>query len=120
MSDERPTGRRRVRRGEGEVTEWPRGLVDYVAKGPEDDAPSLEEDRTLNRLRLAGRLLAVLRSERKDVAREVRELRAAEAAFRSGDRTRAGRLVDELLGELDRRHRSESAEGPIRPSEPTA
>jgi hypothetical protein len=105
VSDTGPPGRRRVRRGEGEVTEWPRGLVDYVAKGPDDRDPSLEEDRTLNRLRLAGRLLSILRSEGREVSREVRELHVAEEAFRSGDRGRAGRLVDELLGALDARHR---------------
>ena len=103
MSDDAPPPRRRVHRDEGEVTQWPRGLVDYVAKGPEDDTPSVEEDRTANRLHLAARLLAILRSEGHDVAREITDLRAAERAFANGDRPEATRLVDRLLGDLDAR-----------------
>ncbi len=82
--------------------------MEYVAKGPEDEVPAPEEDRTLNRLRLAGRLISVLRAGGTDVDREVRELRAAERAFRAGELERAGRLVDELLGALDARHRHEN------------
>jgi hypothetical protein len=97
--------RRRVARGEGEVTEWPRGLSGYVSSGPEDGTPSPEEDRTGNRLRLAARLLAVLRSQGRDVDREVRELRHAERVYASGDRTAATRLVDRLFADLDERRR---------------
>ena len=103
MTEEGPPPRRRVHRGEGEVTQWPRGLVDYVAKGPEDEDPSVEEDRTANRLRLAARLLAVLRSEGRDVAREIGELREAEHAFAEGDKARATQLVDRLFADLDER-----------------
>ena len=100
--------RRRVQRGEGEVTQWPRGLSGYVASGPEDETPSVEEDRTANRLQLAARLLSVLRSQGRDVDREVRELAEAEAAFASGDKPRATRLVDQLFTDLDERPRRSS------------
>jgi hypothetical protein len=104
--DDPPTEPRRpVKRGEGEVTQWPRGLVGYVPSGPDDETPSPEEDRTGNRLRLAARLLSVLRSQGRDVDREVRELTEAEAAFSRGERTRATRLVDQLFADLDERPR---------------
>ena len=107
MSDGDPTcdGRRRVKRGEGEVTQWPRGLTGYVPSGPDDETPSPEEDRTGNRLRLAARLLSVLRSQGRNVDREVRELTDAESAYTRGDRTRATRLVDQLFADLDERPR---------------
>jgi len=85
------------------VTEWPRGLLDYVPTGPSDDTPSDDEDRTANRIRLAGRLLGVLAARGLEVAREVAELHAAERTFAAGDRPRAARQVDELLAALDRR-----------------
>jgi hypothetical protein len=87
------------------VTQWPRGLAGYVASGPEDETPSPEEDRTGNRLRLAGRLLSVLRSQGRDVDREVRELTDAEAAYARGDKARATYLVDQLFADLDERPR---------------
>jgi len=96
-----PAGRRRVRRGEGEVTQWPRGLTGYVATGPEDAVPSAEEDRTTNRLLLAARLLGLLRSQGRDVERELGALRAAEGALARGDRVDAARRIDRLLAELD-------------------
>jgi hypothetical protein len=92
---------RRVRRGEGEVTQWPRGLVDYVATGPADATPSPEEDRTANRLRLAGRLLSLLRSQGRDVDRELALLKDAEAAFAAGDRPGAAVRVDRLFADLE-------------------
>jgi hypothetical protein len=96
-----PAKRRRVNRGEGEVTEWPRGLSGYVPTGPDDASPSAEEDRTGNRLRLAARLLALLRAQGRDVDREIRELREAERAFEGGEKTEAARRIDRLLGEID-------------------
>ena len=107
MSEGEPPAdpRRRVKRGEGEITQWPKGLVGYVPSGPEDEVPSPDEDRTGNRLKLAGRLLAVLRSQGRDVEREVRELTEAESAFSRGDRARATRLVDQLFRDLDERPR---------------
>lgn len=101
MSDERPARRRRVERGEGEVTSWPRGLVGYVSKGPEDATPSDEEDRTANRLRLAARLLAVRRAAGASVEAEIARLATAERAFAAGDRASAAALVDRLLAEID-------------------
>lgn len=99
--EERPGGRHRVRRGEGEVTQWPRGLLDYVPAGPEEAEPAAEEDRTRNRLLLAGRLLTFLRARGLDVEREVAALRSAERAFSAGDSSKAAALVDGLLARLD-------------------
>jgi hypothetical protein len=96
----------RVVRGEGEVTQWPRGLVDYVPKGEPDATPSPEEDRTRNRLLLAARLLSLLRARGENVDRELAELALAQRSFAAGDRRRATELVDELLGQIDRRSRS--------------
>jgi len=95
----------RVARGEGEVTQWPRGLVDYLPSGEPDAVPSPEEDRTRNRLLLAGRLLSLLRSRGEDVDREVVDLASAERAFAAGDRRRATELIEGLLGRLDGRSR---------------
>jgi len=96
---------RRVARDEGEVTQWPRGLVDYVPKGEPDAAPSPDEDRTRNRLLLAARLLSLLRARGENVDRQVADLAVAERAFAAGDRRRATELVERLLGELDGRPR---------------
>jgi hypothetical protein len=82
------------------VTQWPRGLVDYTPSGAPDAAPDPEEDRTGNRIRLAARLLALLRSEGREVDRQVEELRAAERAYAAGRRAEATERVDRLLGEL--------------------
>ncbi len=101
MTDEGPArSRRRVERGEGEVTQWPRGLVSYVPDGAPEKSPDVEEDRTANRLALAARLLGVLRARGATVDRELADLRAAEAAFAAHDRARATRLVDRLLGRI--------------------
>lgn len=96
-----PPPRRGVRRGEGEVSQWPRGLVEYVTRGPEDEGlPPEEEDRTAQRLHLASRLISVLRARGIEVAPFVARLRDADAVYRSGDRGGAMRRVDELLGDL--------------------
>ena len=97
------TPRRPIRRGEGEVTEWPRGLLDYVPKGPADSIPSPEEDRTRNRLLLAARLLAILRSRGEEVERELARLASAERALKAKDAARATQEVESLLADLDRR-----------------
>lgn len=101
----RSTRNGRVARGESEVTQWPRGLVDYVPKGAAETVPSPEDDRTRNRLLIAARLLSVLRSRGEEVDREVVDLARAERAFEEGDRPRATELVERLLGELDARPR---------------
>lgn len=95
--------RRRVRRGEGEVTEWPRGLTGYVPAGPADALPPADGDRTANRLAFAARLLGLLRARGQDVDREVDALRSAEAALARGDRGAAARRVDDLLAGLEGR-----------------
>jgi hypothetical protein len=98
---ERPR-RRAVRRGEGEVTQWPRGVTGYVPSGPDDDVPSPEEDRLTNRVRLAARLLSVLRGQGRDVDALVRQLADAEAELRAGHRPRATVLLDGVLAGLER------------------
>jgi hypothetical protein len=100
-----PRTKRRIARGEGEVTEWPRGLVDYVPAGGEEGTPSPDEDRTGNRLSLAARLLGILRARGEDVERELALLRAAKRAYAANDRARATEIVERLLGELDSRVR---------------
>ena len=94
--------RPRTRRGEGEVTQWPRGLVDYTSKGSPDETPSPEEDRTGNRIRLAARLLSLLQSQGRDVHRELEDLTRTERAYGAGRTEEATRRVEELLGELGR------------------
>lgn len=105
------TSRRPVRRGEGEVTEWPRGLVEYVAKGPADSTPAPEEDRTRNRVLLAARLLGVLRSRGENIDRELASLARAELALKANDPARATQEVEALLADLDRRTGSSSSSG---------
>lgn len=103
MSEDPPKGgRRRVRRGEGEVTEWPRGLVDYLPSGAPEGTPSPEEDRDLNRLRLAAKLLGFARAHGHAVDSALSRLRLAERAFGEGDREKGRRIVDEVLAELER------------------
>lgn len=110
MSDPEPAARpRRVRRGEGEVTQWPRGLIDYVPSGAPEESPDPDEDRTQNRLLLAARLLALLRARGLAVEAEVAELRRLEGRWRAGDRDGVAARLDRLLGELDRR-RAEAGE----------
>ncbi len=106
MSESAPTPRRRrVERGEGEVTQWPKGLVSYVpAHGPEGTAPA-DEDRTANRLALAARLLGLLRASGENVDREIADLQEAERALAAKDRARATALVDALLGRIRARDR---------------
>lgn len=89
-----------MRRDEGEVTSWPRGLVAYVPSGAEEETPPPDDDRVRNRLILAGRLLAVLRAGGETVDEELRRLRAAERAAAAHDRVRAIEEVERLLGEL--------------------
>jgi hypothetical protein len=102
--ESKSSGRKdRVTRGEGEVTQWPRGLVDYVPKDAPETAPSPEEDRTGNRLRIAARLIGLLRARGEDVDRELSALREAERAYAAHDRARATELVERLLGALDAR-----------------
>ena len=103
MTDDDPARpSRRVRRGEGEVTQWPRGLVDYVPARTEDAVPDPEEDRLRNRLLLAARLAGILERRGVNVEPLRSDLRSAEEASRRGDRESALRAVDRLLAALDR------------------
>jgi hypothetical protein len=95
-----PSDRRRVKRGEGEVTQWPRGVAGYVASGPEDATPSPDEDRVANRLALVARLLSVARSQGRPVDGPLARLRSAREALERGDRAGASRAVEELIAEL--------------------
>jgi len=102
VTDDSPSSsRRKVRRGEGEVTEWPRGLVDYTPTGAPETGPSPDEDRDQNRLRIAARLLGFARAKGLDVDTAVRRLRDADRAFRAGDRATGRRLVDEVTSEVE-------------------
>jgi hypothetical protein len=102
VTEEGPTtARKRIRRGEGEVTEWPRGLVDYTPTGEPDATPSPEEDRDQNRLRIASRLLGFARAKGLNVDDAVQRLRTADRAFRAGDRATGRRLVDEVTSEAE-------------------
>jgi hypothetical protein len=72
-----------------------------VTRGPEDEGvPPEEEDRTAQRLHLASRLIAVLRARGVEVEPFVERLRIADGAYRVGDRARAARRVDDLIGQL--------------------
>lgn len=108
-------GRRRVRRGESEVTEWPRGLVDYLPTGAPDATPSPDEDRDLNRLRLASRLLGFARARGVSVDPDVARLHEADRAFREGNREKGRRIVDDVLAEVERRLGADT-----RPGKPTS
>jgi hypothetical protein len=83
------------------VTNWPRGLVDYLPTGAPEHAPSPEEDRDLNRLRLASRLLGFARAHGHSVDAAVAGLRRADQAFREGDREKGRRIVDDVLTEVE-------------------
>jgi hypothetical protein len=98
-----PPARRRVVRGQGEVTEWPRGLTGYRPSGPEDATPSPEEDRVANRIALAARLLGVLGAGGADVTAASAELARAAEALRRGDRESARRRTEAVLADLARR-----------------
>ncbi len=92
---------RRVRRDEGEVTSWPRGLVSYTpAAEPDGGPPSEEEDRVAQRIHLAARLIALLAVEGRHDPDWDRELALARAAYRRGDREEAHRRTEALLGAL--------------------
>jgi len=116
VSDDVPSGaRRRVRRGEGEVTSWPRGLVDYVPAGPDDATPPEDEDRDLNRLKIAARLLGTARAQGHPVDAALVRLRAAEREFRAGERAKGRRLVDEVISAAEELLRSDEGGAPPAP-----
>lgn len=87
--------------GEPELSEFPRGLVGYVAKGDRGHPTPDDEEPMANRIRVIARLIEVRRSEGRPVEAWVKALREAQAAYADGDRARAKRLCDSLLGEVE-------------------
>lgn len=83
------------------MTEWPRGLVDYLPTAGPEHAPSPDEDRDLNRLRLASRLLGFARARGHPVDGAITRLRQADQAFREGDREKGRQIVDAVLTEVE-------------------
>jgi len=76
--------------------------LDYVPTGEEGTPPSPEDDRDRNRLRIAARLIGVARAHGHSVDGEVSRLRAAEAALRQGDREKGRRIVEDVIGDLEK------------------
>lgn len=96
MAEKRPA----VRRGEGEVRDWPRGLVAYVPATPDAASLDPEEDRGANRQRLALRLLDLHARAGGSVEGARARLRHA-ARLRTEGRVReADTEVEAVLGEL--------------------
>ncbi len=93
----------RLRAAEPEraLSEWPRGLVGYVPRGPVGLPPDREEEPVANRLLLVHRLLELRRSEGWPVEALVARLAEAEAAYRAGDRGRARAIGDEVHRQLE-------------------
>jgi hypothetical protein len=81
---------------EPELSEFPRGLVDYTPVGDRGVPTPEEEDPLANRLRLIERLVAVRRSQGRDVEALVAELTQAQQALDAGDRTTARRRIDRV------------------------
>jgi len=90
-----------VRRGEGEVRDWPRGLVAYVPTTPDAVATDPEEDRGENRQRLALRLLDLHDRSGGPALDGARSRLRRAARLRADGRTaEADREVEAVLGEL--------------------
>ena len=87
--------------GEPELSEFPRGLVGYVPTGDRGHPTPEDEEPVANRIRLLARLIDVRRSEGRDVARWVRALGEARAAYDAGDRPGARRRCDAILREVE-------------------
>ena len=87
---------------EPELSEYPRGLVDYVPVGSRGSPRPDEEDPVPNRLKLLGRLLAFRQSQGREVESLLRRLGEAEAALRDGDRAKARRIGEEVQDALER------------------
>ncbi len=95
-----PARRPAVRRGEGEVTDWPRGLVAYVPTTPDSVDRDPEEDRGTNRQKLALRLLDLEAGSGRSVDRARARLRRAARLRADGRRSEADAEVEAVLGEL--------------------
>ena len=86
---------------EVELTEIPRGLVDYEPIGSRGAPVSREEDSVANRILLVQRLLDIRRAQGYEVAGLVAQLGRADEAYSAGDRIEARRLCDEVHSQLD-------------------
>jgi hypothetical protein len=91
-----------LQRTEQELTEIPRGLVGYVAKGDRGTPPGPEEEPLANRLRLLARLAGLRQAQGHDVAEAIRGLDRAQTAYRRGDRVEARREADRAHALLER------------------
>jgi hypothetical protein len=91
----------RKARPESELREFPRGLVDYTPTGDRGVPVPRDDEPIANRLVLVERLLDLRRSQGADVENWSRELTAAEAAYRAGDRPRAREICDRVHAALD-------------------
>lgn len=88
-------------RGESELTEFPRGLVGYVAVGDRGHPRTDEEDPIANRRRLVLHLLELFPPEER-LRREVLEhLARAQSALEHADRPLAQREVDAAHARLE-------------------
>ncbi|MHB1435298.1 MAG: hypothetical protein ACYCPN_02480 [Thermoplasmata archaeon] len=96
MAEKRPA----VRRGEGEVRDWPRGLVAYVPATPDSVDRDPEEDRGTNRQRLALRLLDLQARAGGSVDRARARLGRAARLRTEGRSAEADAEVEAVLGEL--------------------
>ncbi|MCI4340502.1 MAG: hypothetical protein L3J73_04475 [Thermoplasmata archaeon] len=83
--------------GEPELSEFPRGLVSYVATGDRGHPTPDEEEPTANRIRLVARLIEVRRADGRSVEPWVQALTAARDAYAQGDRREARRICDAVL-----------------------
>jgi hypothetical protein len=86
---------------ETELTEFPRGLVEYVARGPRGSPPPREEEPLANRMLIVERLWEVRRADGFPVEPLLKDLRDAERAYGAGDRGLARRLVDRVHTALE-------------------
>jgi hypothetical protein len=82
-------------REESELTEFPRGLLSYVPKGPKGASPGPEEDPLANRLTLLLRLLEIAPPGEEARQETLRLLGEARGALKEGDRRRAQKLLNE-------------------------
>ena len=84
-----------------EMTDRPRGLIAYRARGAVGVPAPREEEPVANRLLLVQRLWEVRRSQGRPVEALLPQLHAAEQAYQAGDRQRTRLIVDQVLSALE-------------------
>ncbi|HEV2317675.1 MAG TPA: hypothetical protein VGV89_08905 [Thermoplasmata archaeon] len=89
------------RRGESELTEFPRGLVGYVPIGDRGRPLEPEDEAIAHRRRLVLHLTDLTPLAPEERQGILSTLREAERAIEARDRTRAKRLVDEAHTRLE-------------------